>query len=122
MPLAGLWARVSNAGVVTDVLAKTAARYATTGLTGLTGITGHTGLQVLRMGGMNDRHGKDRYGMALASGPAVDRLCVRLLNKCESIDPLLRDNSTADRANYGERSSLCPRQPGESRRFRTPPG
>ena len=88
MPLAGLWARVSNADGVTDVLARTATSYATTGLTGNQGLLHHASIQLLRMGGMDDQYGKDRYGMVLASGSVAERLCVRLLNKCECLDPI----------------------------------
>ena len=88
MPLAGLWARVSNADGVTDVLARTATSYATTGLTGNQGLLHHASIQLLRMGGMDDQYGKDHYGMVLASGSVAERLCVRLLNKCESLDPI----------------------------------
>ena len=88
MPLAGLWAQVSNAGVVTDALAKTTASYADIGLAGDHGLLHHACLQLLRMGGMDDQYGKDHYGMVLASGSVAERLCVRLLNKCESLDPI----------------------------------
>ena len=88
MPLAGLWAQVSNAGVVTDALAKTTASYADIGLAGDHGLLHHACLQLLRMGGMDDRYGPDRYGMVLASATVAGRLCVRLLNKCEELNPL----------------------------------
>ena len=50
MPLAGLWAHVSNADGVTDVLARAATSYTTTGLTGNQGLLHHASLQLLRMG------------------------------------------------------------------------